>query len=181
MQKNNARKKGFTLIELIIVISILGILSFVAIPKFTDYIKLSKASKVIVDCRVLEEACNFHYVDTGAWPKINNHNYTNKEELLDTSTTHPTGWNGPYLEFWPLNPFNEKSNAKNDSNDDYQLDTRTINSKSFLCIEISLQEYDEEIITYMDKEFDDSDGANSGNFRWENKNRWPIYIINNLN
>jgi general secretion pathway protein G len=177
MQKK-ATKNGFTLIELIIVISILAILSIIAIPKFTDYIKLSKASKAIVDCRVLEDACNFHYVDTGDWPTINNRNYTNQEELIDASTSHPTGWNGPYLEFWPLNPFNENSTGSNTSNNEYQLDTRTINSISFLCIEISLEEYDEEIINFMDKEFDDSDGSTSGSFRWTTNNRWPVYIIN---
>src|SRR5438445_4138460 len=39
------KQKGFTLIELMIVVAIIGILAAVAIPAFLDYMKKSKSSE----------------------------------------------------------------------------------------------------------------------------------------
>jgi len=45
---------GFTLLELMIVMSIIGILSVIAIPKFNDAIAMANTSKVQTDLQTLK-------------------------------------------------------------------------------------------------------------------------------
>jgi len=66
MKKIHKDSKGFTLIELMIVVAIIGILAAVAIPQYQNFTRKSKASeaKVILDAIITSEGAYYAEQDT---------------------------------------------------------------------------------------------------------------------
>lgn len=57
-QMKKSTQKGFTLIELMIVVAIIGILAAVALPAYQDYTKRAKFSEVILMADAVRSASN---------------------------------------------------------------------------------------------------------------------------
>lgn len=62
------RAKGFTLVELLIVIIIIAVLAAVAIPRFQDATRRAKESAVKEHLRYLRNAIGTFHEDTNRWP-----------------------------------------------------------------------------------------------------------------
>ena len=60
-------KKGFTLVELVVVIAILGILAGIAIPRFMDATATARGAKIVADMRTVESAETMYYVQNNGY------------------------------------------------------------------------------------------------------------------
>ena len=68
MKMQAQMQKGFTLIELMIVVAIIGILAAVAIPAYQDYIARSQASEGVELLAGGKTPFSEYFADKGVWP-----------------------------------------------------------------------------------------------------------------
>lgn len=91
--------RGFTLVELILVIAILGILAGISIPKFLNATEIARGAKIFADMHSCESATNIYYAKNGMFP-----------ENTDSLTLS-------YLATWPKPPVGKAIVKKHDNNE----------------------------------------------------------------
>jgi type IV pilus assembly protein PilA len=68
---NRSIQKGFTLIELMIVVAIIGILAAIAIPAYQDYLIRSQVSEGLTMASAAKASVSEYYANNGSWPADN--------------------------------------------------------------------------------------------------------------
>ena len=63
--RKRLNQKGFTLVELMVVIAILGILAAIAIPKFSDSTSAANTAKIAADLRTIDSAIVMYQANGG--------------------------------------------------------------------------------------------------------------------
>ncbi len=90
-------QRGFSLIELMIVVVILGLLATLLVPRIMDRPEEARVSKAMMDIRTLESALRLYRLDNGAYPTTEQ----GLAALIRTPETGPAPRNyrtGGYLE-----------------------------------------------------------------------------------
>jgi general secretion pathway protein G len=63
-----ARQRGFTLLELIVVMTIVALLASLAAPRYFDSIERARERVLMQDLNLLRDAIDKFHADTGAYP-----------------------------------------------------------------------------------------------------------------
>ena len=85
-------ERGFTLVEILVVITIIGLIMGLVGPRVLNYLTESKAKAAKIQIESLASALDLYFLDTGQYPS----NAEGLNALVQRPGSSP-GWNGPYL------------------------------------------------------------------------------------
>lgn len=91
-RSNKNRERGFTLVEILVVITIIALIMSLVGPRVLNYLTESKVKAAKIQMQSFSSALDLLYLDTGRYP-------SSAEGLnaLVKPTGAMSGWNGPYL------------------------------------------------------------------------------------
>ncbi len=111
--------RGFTLVEILIVVIILGILAAIVIPQFTNASTQARQSNLTTQLQSLRQQISLYTLQhNGNPPKLNTTGWTVLTQYTDvgggvSATTDLTHVFGPYLLSTPVNPLTPTATASN--------------------------------------------------------------------
>ncbi|QPF82990.1 type II secretion system major pseudopilin GspG [Bradyrhizobium genosp. L] len=82
---------GFTLVEMLVVITIIGLIMALVGPRVLNYLGESKSKAAKIQIESFASALDLYYLDLGRYPS------SNEGLAALTRGNNAPGWNGPYL------------------------------------------------------------------------------------
>lgn len=97
-RRKSALEHGFTLVEMLLVVTIIGILAALVIPKIVGRSEQARVTAAQADINGgIKSALGQYEVDTGNYPK-------SLQDLI-TQPSDAKNWHGPYLDKLPVDPW----------------------------------------------------------------------------
>ena len=97
------KERGFTLIEILLVVVIIGILAAIVVPRLTGTREDANIAAAKKTMAILRDALSRFEIDTGKYPTTEQ----GLAAILSIPSPEPKGWKGPYLQskMIPLDPW----------------------------------------------------------------------------
>jgi general secretion pathway protein G len=115
MNRSFRDQDGFTLIEIMVVILIIGLLALMVVPRLRGVADRAKRTKAQADIQELKQALDRYYLDNGSYPTT--------DQGLQALVTPPTGGRlpsnyeqGGYIEKLPNDPWGNQYFYQSDGN-----------------------------------------------------------------
>ena len=101
------KQNGFTLIELMVIVAILGVLAATLVPQMNGMITKAKEARTTAELVSIKNAMGGYLADVGSYPpsvQDFGRNWGDDVGLVDRTKVHVNhviSWQGPYLNNWP--------------------------------------------------------------------------------
>jgi general secretion pathway protein G len=108
-------RRGFTLVEILIVVIILGILAAIVVPQFTNASSDARTSSISRTLQTIRSQIEVFKIQHGDYAPTqtaiaNWQLFLGRSTTTETNITNPAGTDfGPYIAVAPVNPYNGKS------------------------------------------------------------------------
>lgn len=99
-QKRLAKRSGFTLVEMLLVLVILATLAAIVVPKFAGRTEQARITAAQTQINSFELVLDTYEVDNGFYPKGSD----GLQDLVE-QPSNAQNWRGPYMEEIPLDPW----------------------------------------------------------------------------
>lgn len=110
------KRHGFTLVELMIVVIILGILAAIVVPQFSEASSDAQMNSLMSNLRVIRGQIELYKLQhNGTYPDLTNFTTKMTQKTNPDGSTSGSPTLGPYLQRIPTNPYTNTNDVTTDA------------------------------------------------------------------